>query len=80
MDTFINIIYAVIGLVSFGCFIYILIKLFSEEGVWRGILGIICAIYTFIWGWMNIEDERIRNIMVVWSICIVIGLIIRFVS
>jgi hypothetical protein len=27
MDTFINIIYAVIGLVSFGCFIYILIRL-----------------------------------------------------
>ena len=44
------------GLVWLGCVIcaiIVLIKLFQTEGALKGILGIICLLYTFIWGWMN---------------------------
>ena len=35
------------------CWIIVLIKLFQNEGALKGILGLICWLYTFIWGWMN---------------------------
>ena len=41
-----------LSLVTFVLFILVLIKLFQKEGTLKGILGLICAIYTFIWGWM----------------------------
>ena len=37
--------------------IMVLIKLFQKEGVMKGILGLICMLYTYIWGWMNINKE-----------------------
>jgi hypothetical protein len=34
-----------------------LVKLFQQKGALHGILGLICMLYTFIWGWMNIKKE-----------------------
>lgn len=31
--------------------IVVLVKLFQTEGLLKGILGLICMLYTFIWGW-----------------------------
>ena len=80
MDDLITIILLLVALVNIGCFIYVLIKLFSEEGVLLGILGLICSLYTFIWGWTKANELGIRNVMIVWSLCIVFGLIINLAS
>lgn len=75
---FILIALAVIfGLVNLACFIMVLIKLFQEKGVLHGILGIICSLYTFIWGWMNAGRLNITNIMIAWSVAIVVGIILQ---
>ena len=60
--------------------IFVLIKLFQKEGVMKGILGLICMLYTFIWGWQNIKNEelKLKNWMYAWSAAIVLGLIINF--
>ena len=68
------------GLVSLGCFIIVLIKLFQEKGALHGILGIICSLYTFIWGWMHADRLGVRTIMIVWSICIVIGIVFNVIG
>ena len=65
------------GLVSLVCFILVLIKLFQTEGVLLGILGLICGIYTFIWGWMKNEEQGIRQIMIYWSAAIVASIIFQ---
>ncbi len=70
-------ILALIGIANFVLFIMVLIKLFQEKGVLHGILGIICALYTFIWGWMNAERLNIKNIMLYWSGCIVLSMILN---
>ena len=59
---------------------FVLIKLFQKEGVMKGILGLICMLYTFIWGWQNIKNEelKLKNWMYAWSAAIVLGLIINF--
>lgn len=66
--------------VNLVCFIIVLTKLFPKEGVWMGILGIICGLYTFIWGWQNAETQGIKNIMIVWSFCIGINIVINVLA
>ena len=70
-------------LVSVGaliCFIIVLIKLFQTKGALHGILGLICGLYTFIWGWMNATQLNIKNIMLIWSILIVVSIILGVVA
>lgn len=65
-----------VGLANLVLFIMVLVKLFQEEGVGKGILGIICSIYTFVWGWMKHEELDLTKIMTAWSILLVIGMIL----
>jgi hypothetical protein len=67
-----------VGLGSLICFIIVLIKLFQNEGALKGILGLICGLYTFIWGWMNATRLNIRNIMMIWTLLIIIQLVLNF--
>jgi len=65
------------------CFIIVLIKQFQNAGVVHGIIGIVtCSIWTFIWGWMNATKPNIKNIMIIWTlivvVCIVLGLVNGF--
>lgn len=63
------------SIASLVCFIIVLTKLFPKEGVGMGIFGIICGIYTFIWGWQNANALDIRTLMIVWSFCIGINIV-----
>ena len=65
-----------VGLANLVLFIMVLVKLFQEEGVGKGILGIICSIYTFIWGWMKHKELDLTKIMTAWTILIVVGMIL----
>ena len=67
-----------VGLASLVLFILVLIKLFKKEGVLLGILGIICALYTFIWGWINHKKQNITNIMIIWTVLVIIGLVLNY--
>lgn len=65
--------------VAVGCFIcaiIVLIKLFQNEGALKGILGLICGLYTFIWGWMNANKLGIKNIMIIWTVLLIIYMIL----
>jgi NAD/NADP transhydrogenase beta subunit len=64
----------VAGIGSLICFVMVLIPLFREKGALHGILGIICGLYTFIWGWMNVTRLNIRNVMLAWSACMLVGM------
>ena len=72
---------AALGMVlSLGCLIclvIVLIKLFQNEGVLKGILGLICGLYTFIWGWMNATKLNIKNIMIIWTILLILTIVIN---
>jgi hypothetical protein len=73
-----QIIGMLVGLGSLVCFILVLIKQFQNAGAVHGIIGIItCGIWTFIWGWMNANNLNIKNIMLIWTLLIVVGIIIN---
>jgi len=59
------------GLISCVCWIIVLIRMFKESAL-KGIFGLICGIYAFIWGWMN-SGAGLKNIMLLWTLAIVIG-------
>jgi hypothetical protein len=71
------------ALMSLGvliCFIFVLIKLFQTEGALQGIIGLICGLWTFIWGWMNAGKLGIKNIMMIWTLLIVLSIILNVVG
>ena len=80
MEIIIGLVALAAGIASFVCFIMVLIKLFQEKGVLHGILGIICSLYTFIWGWMNVDRLSIRNVMIVWSAMLVLGIVLNMAA
>jgi hypothetical protein len=62
--------------------VVVLVKLFQQEGVMKGLLGLICMLYTFIWGWQHIKDEslKLKTWMYVWTGAIVLGIILNVVG
>ena len=74
----IGILLALVGIGCLVCFVIVLIKLFQNEGALKGILGLICSLYTFIWGWINADKYGIKNIMLIWTLLIIVSLILNF--
>jgi len=66
-----------VGLGSLVCFVMVVIKLFQQKGVLHGILGILCGLYTLIWGWMNASKLNIKKLMLIWTILIVVGVVLN---
>lgn len=68
-----------LSLVALVMFIMVLIKQFQTAGPVHGIIGIVtCGIWTFIWGWMNASKLNIRNLMIIWTICVILNLVLSF--
>jgi Flp pilus assembly protein TadD len=68
-----NIVFTIMGIVSFVSFIIVLVKSFKHGGILKGLLGLItCGLFTFIWGWLKHKQLRMTKIMTIWSIIIVV--------
>lgn len=76
-----NVLVTIVSLGSLVCLIAVLIPLFQKEGVVKGILGIICGLYTYIWGWMHVKDEslKLKNWMYAWTAIIILNIILSAV-
>ncbi len=57
------------------CWIIVLIKMFQQAGVVHGIIGIICGLWAFIWGWMNATPANIRNVMIAWTVFVILSFV-----
>ncbi len=62
--------------------IVVLVKLFQTEGLVKGILGLICMLYTFVWGWQNIgkEELKLKTWMYLWTGAIVLGVVLNVIG
>jgi hypothetical protein len=66
-------IYGIGALGSLACFVLVLIKMFKTEKPLMGILGIVsCGIWAYIWGWMNSTKHGLKQIMLGWTVAIVL--------
>lgn len=53
----------------------VLIKMFKNEKPLIGILGILCSLWAFIWGWMKASTLGLKQIMMIWSVCIGLSIV-----
>ena len=67
---------------AFVAGIAVLVKLFQKEGVLKGILGLICMLYTYIWGWMHFKDTslNLKTWMWIWTGAILLGIILNVIG
>ncbi|MBW2302908.1 MAG: tetratricopeptide repeat protein [Deltaproteobacteria bacterium] len=70
-------VFALLSFVSFIMFIIVLVKLFKNEGILKGIFGIICGIYTFVWGWKKHRSYNLTKYMTVWTASFVLSLLLQ---
>lgn len=62
------------AIAQFAFWIIVLIKMFkTETSPLQGIIGIFCALWAYIWGWMNASKLGLKKIMLLWTVSIVIG-------
>ena len=59
---------------SIVCWIMVLIKIFKDN-VGLGILGLFCGLFTFIYGWIKVNEYGCKKVMLIWTICMVVGII-----
>ena len=68
------------SIVCLVCWIMVLIKMFPAEGALKGVFAIICGLYAFIWGWMNASRFNLRNVMLIWTVAIIVAVIMSFMG
>ena len=59
--------------------ILVVVKMFQNQGALHGILGLICGLYAFIWGWMNANKLGIKNLMLIWTALLILYIILSAV-
>jgi len=80
MEIILLLLLVLLGLGSLICWIMVLIKMFKEAGPLHGILGIICGLYAFIWGWMKATELNLKNVMLAWTGCFLGSIIVQIIS
>src|SRR5262249_9249380 len=76
----------VVSIASLVCFIMVLVKMFQHGQTGLGVACIVLALCTgigsliaFIYGWVKASEWRIQPLMMVWSGCLAIGLVLGLV-
>jgi len=82
MDTMFLTLSAACGVVAFVCYVIVLIKMFQRDmaGLALGsiVLSVCCGIgglIVFVVGWANSPQWRIKNLMLLWTGSIVVGIV-----
>ncbi len=65
-------------LVSFVCYIIVLVKIFKSGNTVAGVLGLFCGPIAFIVGWMQHDDLDSTTIMQIWTLALVAAIGITF--
>ena len=66
-----------VGLGSLVCWVFVLIKIFQDKNIGVGIVGIICPLVAFIYGWVKANEYGIQKIMLIWTALIVAGIVLN---
>jgi len=67
------------AIIQFGCLITVIYFMIKKSGLWLALFGFCCCqIYAFYWGWAEWEHEGKKPVMIVWTICLIYGVILRF--
>jgi len=66
-----------------GCailWIIVLIKIFQNDGALKGIIGLLCWLFAFIWGWMHANRLGVKQIMMIWTVLLILYVVFSMLS
>jgi hypothetical protein len=75
----------VVGIGSLVCFVMVVVQMFKHDQTGLGvacILLIFCGIgglIAFIYGWIKNKEWGLQKIMLIWTACIIVGLLVNIV-
>jgi hypothetical protein len=75
-----GILQSIAGFISFVAGLWMVVIMFQKKGVLHGILGLICELYTFIWGLMHFSDPEIKTPMTVWLVAIGFSIVLAIIG
>ena len=74
----VNVLNGIFGLIAFVCFILIVVKMFQNGSTGLGIATILSSclcgigmIVALIFGWLNADAWRIRQLMLVYTVALI---------
>jgi hypothetical protein len=86
-DTLAGLVVGLASLVSFICFIVVLIRMFQRGATGMGIaclaLTLCCGLgglITFIYGWVKARDWNMVNLMTAWTVAFAIDVVAGIVN
>jgi len=68
-----HILNVVVGLGQIICWIFVLVKMFQNGQTALGVVSICCGIVAFVVGWMNADAWGIKNVMLIWTVLLVLA-------
>ena len=74
------VLYWLLAVVNIVCWIMVLIQIFKHQQIALGIIGIICGIVAFVYGWVKASEWGIRNVMLAWTGSIVAQIIVAMIA
>jgi hypothetical protein len=87
MGALITLVAAVCGIASLVCFILVVVKMFQKGETGIGIACIVgiflCGIggiVAFVYGWIKSGEWQLQKIMLVWTACIVVNILLQIVG
>ncbi len=79
MSVLLMVLLAACGIGSLVCWIIVLIKIFGES-VGLGILGIVCGLFAFIYGWVKCAEYGIQKVMFVWTAFFGVSILLQVIT
>jgi hypothetical protein len=77
-------LHLIVSIVSLVCFIMVVVKMFQRGATGMGIaslLLLLCfglgGLLAFIYGWVKSGEWQIKNIMLVWTLAIIVGIVLN---
>jgi len=78
------ILFQILAIVAaFGCIVCLiltLIQMFKHDQTLPAVLGILCGLWAFIWGWMNASKHKHKKVMLIWTACLIAAIVCNVLS
>src|SRR5262245_26992820 len=83
----VQVLNAILSLIGFVCSILVVIEMFQRGKTGPGLastLGLLAcglgALFAFIYGWIKAAEWNIKKVMLVWTGCIVVNIVLAMVT
>lgn len=83
----IQIVQVLLGIISLVCYILVLVKMFQNGQTGLGVACIVLlfcagigALIAFIVGWINAARWGITNIMILWTGCLLVDIVLGIIA